>query len=144
MRKMKKVFLGLLIIAVVVGICLMIRPFPHIKGHSREEFTRYRMPGIAMCIQRTAMIKKTGPPETMSELVIWLGNETCSHIDSYFILHDGLICDLWGTPFVLDYPEPHKFVIISCGKNQQYDHGKVDDIVYSFDPLEFLQLSEHN
>lgn len=135
-RKMKKVSFGLLFVAIVVCICFMARPMFKIKdGNSREVYSRAYMHNIALSMQMTIGEGGREPPDKMDELVQWLDDDIADHLRESDILRDGLLCDSWGNPFVLDYPEPNNYVITSWGENKHYNGGEEDDLVYSFDPL---------
>ena len=140
MHKMaKKINLVLVLIAVAIVVYVIIRPVFKVKdSNSREDFTRLNMLALSESVQLVAMDKKSQPPVAMSELVEWLGDQITG-LELFMIIKDGMVNDSWGTPFVLSYPEPHTFIITSCGRNREYDNGNVDDIVYSFDPLEFVE-----
>ena len=121
---LNKTVLGILLFLIVVGFCLLLTRFFRVKdGNSREDFTRARMRALGLTIQLVTAEKQVPPPPNREEFVAWLEG----HVDAVelvFVIKDGMVCDLWGTPFMLSYPETHTFVITSCGKNLQYDCGE--------------------
>lgn len=52
----------------------------------------------------------------------WLDSET------------GAFIDAWGNPIELKVNSLNEYTFISAGPNQQFEHGKGDDITYSFNP----------
>lgn len=51
----------------------------------------------------------------------------------------GVYADSWGTPIKLVVKSPRDYALVSFGANMKDDGGEGDDIVYSFNPLEFLE-----
>lgn len=139
MSKTKKIFLFILLLIMASGAYLFFGDLFQIKDmDSMDVYAKADMHNIAFAIQLAIGDGSGEPPDTMGELIDWLDVHAV-HLQDIGVLRNNLLGDRWGTPFVLDYPEPHKFVITSCGKNRQYDYGKIDDVVYSFDPLEGLE-----
>ena len=135
MRKMKKMFLGLLLIAAVFGARDIIsQNFPIKDLNSRVVRTQYDMFCIAGSIKQAVKGKGTEPPETMNELKDCLRKYAL--IDSP---HDEPLRDRWGTPYIFNYIQTDNYTIISCGRNKRYENGEGDDLVESFDPFELLK-----
>jgi len=86
------------------------------------------------------------PPTDMDGLLKWLPEHVKGQTWAHLYRTDLRLCphailDMWDTPIRIVAVSPRSYEVMSLGRNRKDDGGSGDDIVYEFDPFEYMRQS---
>ena len=117
-------------------------------GWPAQEQTFIRIQNIAFKIKMFAEDTKKEVPKDIEGIIKAFiesvddeySEESLRRIDPKIDITKGIFHDVWGTPIQLSVRSPNDYIFISFGPNRRDDNGQGDDITYSFNPLEMLEI----
>lgn len=118
-----------------------------VEGH-KEANTYNELCLVAKNIIITNLDADEKSPMEMYSLMKWLDTYSLdwkdwrNEFEDWFDPNTGTLIDRWGTPIELQVKSPREYVLISSGPNHKFENGKGDDIVYSFNPYEYVEEKE--
>ena len=155
MKKVLLIVLALVLIPVVSYPIMYkyniagVRMWGHEKAH-KMTYTIAFLSHVAFEIQSQVDYNKISPPQD-TESMIKLFEEKSEFIETfrenykkYFDSATGEMVDAWGVPIYLRVDGVNSHSLISFGPNRKDNNGKRDDMVYEFDPFEYVDKDEIN
>ncbi len=112
--------------------------------------TEQLLSDLAFAIQMAVFEHKTLPPQNTESMTEWLEEKS----DWFKLVREnrpymldsstGAMVDAWGIPIYLRVDGVNSHSLISFGPNRKDNNGKRDDMVYEFDPFEYVDKDEIN